>query len=406
MFSVIVFCNLCGKRFFSLHSLFWRVVGGGICFLPLFFSCSQKKPANPVSPPVATSVIHADTVKRLSITFILGADDERRHNPYYELANFYYRLNSGDKTEIVIDTINSLLEVRDYLENHRPPNGRPWGLINLVSHGNEFIDLSVTVEPKGVRTSAKSLMEAVDSGTFNLLDSASLDAKSLVYLHGCAVGNNAGLLNAIAVAFGGKRNPAHVKASKLFEYYSYTSNNKNPQSIRRYFAKVWYAFYNPENMPDNEALAKQLRQRYPNETIAWKEALDRPYQTNPSQSYHITLGVPVTWDDLYDSKEKRPALNTQKSRSEWLGHQTGFYQLMTQTKVPAAYFDINYYNVTLENPQGEVYYAIRAKARAGVICIIQPLLSPEVDARNRYEPLCPAPADTCFFGFSQAAGRL
>ena len=371
-------------------------------FSLILFSCSKKKTENPVPPQVIAPSPVADTVKRSSITFVMGEDDERRQNPYYKLANFYYRLNLDDKTEIVIDTINSLLEVRDYLESHPPKNGHPWGLINLVSHGNEFIDLSAKVEPEGARASAKSIQEAVDAGKIKPIDTTLIDAKTTIYLHGCAVGNNTELLNALAVAFGGKQNPARVKASKLFEYYGYTSKNQNPQSVRRYFAKVWYAFSNPENTPDDKTLIKQLRQRYPNESTAWQEALDRPYQDNPSQLYHIAFGVPVTWDDLYDSKEKRPVLNTLKSRAEWLKRQTGFHQLMQQTKVPAQYFSITYYNVTLKNPQGELYYSVRAKARVHVTCIIQPLLSPEEDAHNRYEPLLPAPTDTCFFGFSQA----
>jgi len=370
-------------------------------FSIILFSCSEKKTENPVPPPVVAPPPVVDTVKRTSITFVMGEDDERRHNPYYKLANFYYRLNPNDKTEIVIDTINSLLEVRNYLESHPPKNDRPWGVINLVSHGNEFIDLSAKVEPKGARASAKSIQEAVNAGKLKPIDTALVDAKTTIYLHGCAIGNNTDLLNAMAVAFGGEQNPAHVKASRLFEYYGYTSNNQNPQSVRRYFAKVWYVFYNPENVPNDKTLIKQLQQRYPNEKIAWQEALDRPYQTNPSQLYHITLGIPVTWDDLYDSKENRPVLNTLKSRSEWLKKQTGFHQLMQQTRVPPEYFSITYYNATLKNPQGELYYSIRAKARTRVICIIQPLLAPEEEARNRYEPLLPAPADTCFFGFSR-----
>src|SRR5205807_8032666 len=86
----------------------------------LISACSKKKES------IAVSNTAVDSLPRERITFILGKDENPR-NPYYSLANDYYRLNDSEKTEIVIDTIFSLSGVMDYLAKNRPINGRPWG---------------------------------------------------------------------------------------------------------------------------------------------------------------------------------------------------------------------------------------------------------------------------------------
>ncbi len=366
----------------------------------LTFSCKQKgeKPAPQKIVQIETPT---DTiVPRTSITFILGQDNEFGENPYYSLANHYYRLDSADKTEFVVDSLTSILEVRDYLENHRPANGLPWGTVNLVSHGNEFIDLSVKVLPKGLRTSAQSLKEAIKAEKLKALDSTVIDSATTIYLHGCAVGNNQELLNALAVAFGGENNQAYVKASKMFEYYGYTSNNRNPKSIRHYFAKVWYAFVKADSVSEEKVILKQLKKRYPTETANWHEAINREYQANPSQAYHIILGVPVIWDDVYETKEERPVFASSEEQQIWLKKQKGFFRLVKESKVPFEYFDVKYFNITLKGANDEIYYSLRAKAKAGVMCLIQPLLAEDEDAAKYFEPFVPDAQDTLFFGFA------
>jgi len=365
----------------------------------LIVSCVKKKQGTVASQPKHEKVIVAlDTMPRTSITFILGKDDNSR-NPYYSLANIYYRINKTDKTEVVIDTISSLLDVRNYLIKNPPKNGRPWGLINLVSHGNEFIDLTVKVAPNGARTSSQSLFEAIRDTVFRPLDSTIVDAKSFIYLHGCAVGNNTELLRMLGIAFGGTKRPVPVKATKLFEYYGYVSNNRNPQAIRRYVAKVWYAFHNADSFPPEAKLIQQLRIRYPKEKINWAEAIRRQFPSSPAEIYHIRLIVPVIWDDFYKRSELRPVLNTSAKQAQWLAGKPEFLALIKKTKIPYNFFNIKYFNAEFKTENGN-YYAVRAKARAGVVCLIKPLLATIDSLRKRLEPFYPQPDDTICFGFS------
>ena len=379
-----------------------RLLFFSIICCALFISCSEKK-ANKVPDKTLSNRADSlllDSISRTSITFILGKDEGSR-NPYYSLANHYYRLNDSDKTEIVIDTIFSLLQVRNYLEKHPPKNGKPWGLINLVSHGNEFIDLSVKVFTNGDRTSAKSLLKAIQDSIFMPLDSNIVDLKSLIYLHGCAVGQNIGLLKTLGIAFGGYKKTIKVKASRLFEYYANLSKNKNPQMIRHYFAKVWYGFYKIDSIPDEYSLVKQFRARYPKDDVNWFEAIRRQYPSNPSEIYHISFGVPVVWEDFYEKQNQMPVLNTRVKQTKWFAGKTEFQALIKKTQIPINYFQIKYYNAVYNGKSG-IFYSNKAKARAGVICVIKPLLSEDDSLKIKFVPYNPPANDTTYFRFGSS----
>ena len=235
--------------------------------------------------PVADTLAQpCDTIPRISVTFIMGRDLSA-YNPYYSLANQYYRLNPDERTEVVVDSLTALSQVLDWLRLHPADNGLPYGLVNLVTHGNEFIDLQMTVTPGGSRTSTESLCQAMADSLLLPPDSTVIDRHTLIYLHGCAVGQNQSLLDALAQAFGSS---AAVKASKHFEYYAYLSANRNPQSIRHYFARTWYAFYHPDSDYNEAALVQQLRRRYPADTTHWREG-----RKTPRSSTTIVSSSPV-----------------------------------------------------------------------------------------------------------------
>jgi hypothetical protein len=370
---------------------------GIVCVLCLL-ACNRKKNTNSQVVTVEEEEIILDTVPRTSITFILG-HDKSDYNRYYELAGYYYRLNAEEKTEIVIDHITALSEVCRYLKEHPPANNRPYGLINLVCHGNEFIDLSALVTPGGVRASARSLEEAVRDSVFLPLDSQTVDTNTLIYLHGCAVGNNQALLDALALAFGSRHNGVKVKASRLFEYYAFLSKNKNPQSVRHYFAKVWYAFYHPDTVVQQEHFVRQFSKRYPNEQTAWEEGINRRFQSNPGEIYHFSFYVPVLWEELYDDEQLIPALNSQTKKRAWLMKNKSLLSLIQQTHVPLNYFQFKYYKQAYRqgSKQGQV---LRVKAKAGVICLIQPLLSENDSLKTGFLPFQPHEDDPLYFGFA------
>lgn len=349
-------------------------------------------------------VIAEDTVPRTSITFILG-EDNLEHNPYYALANHYYRLSPEDKTEIVVDSVRSILGVCNYLKNNLPDNDRPYGVINLVSHGNEFLDLSALVYPRGPRASSNALQKAVRDSLFIPLDTFIVDSRSLVYLHGCGVGNNQDLLNNLALAFGAEQNGVRVKSSKLFEYYAYLSKNKNPQSIRRYFAKTWYSFYHPDSIPDTQGFVRCLSELYPNDSVDWESGVRTRFQSNPGDLYHYSFVVPAVWEDYYEEQSQVPLVNTRKRRQAWVMENQSFLDLLAKTKIPVEYFQFRYFKPKYVRDEKTIY-SLRVRAKSGVLCLIQPLLSEEEDMKKRFIPFCPQEDDILLFGFSEIAHNI
>lgn len=375
------------------------VLIGCVVFL---FSCTKRRETTPLfSEGIGMLILTepVDTLPRISITFILGKDHSR-YNQYYTLANHYYRLHPEDKTDIVIDSYNSIKEVYDYLHMYPTGNSRPYGLINLVSHGNEFLDLSTLVYPYGPRTSVKTLQNAMQDSLFVPLDTTVLDEKSLIFLHGCAVGNNLDLLNNLALVFGARQNGVKVKASRLFEYYAYLSKNQNPQSIRHYYARTWYAFYHPDTISNNLMFAAQLEDRYPDDNRNWLEGLQRRFQSNPGEIYHYSFIVPAVWEDVYEDEMQIPSVNTFKKQQKWVNDNPSFSEMLEKTGIPSNYFQIMFYRHTYKRNSKELH-GLRIKARAGVMCLVQPLLAENDSLHTQFTPFLPENNDPAYFQFSE-----
>jgi hypothetical protein len=126
---------------------------------------------------------------RESITFVLGEDKEA-DNPYYEEAMYYYRYHPEAGTTYLITECRSLLEVRDYLAYCSPVNGLSWGLINLVSHGNQWTGLSARVTPDSKRATPERIMEHIRDSTLLPLPGNVADGNTEIFLHGCGLGNS------------------------------------------------------------------------------------------------------------------------------------------------------------------------------------------------------------------------
>lgn len=370
------------------------------------FSCKGRGDTAVDTPEADTVVVEevdtvTDTVPRTSITFILG-EDNSTYNQYYTLANHYYRLSREDRTDVVVENLTALSQVLDYLRKHPADNGRPYGLVNLVSHGNEFIDLQATVTPWGGRLSPQTLCEALRKKKLVPPDSMVADSLTVVFLHGCAVGQNQALLDGLAEAFGGR---AMVKASKLFEYYAYLSRNQNPGSVRRYFARTWYAFYHPDSAFDEKGLVRQLRRRYPHDTTHWREGLRRRFQDNPSEVYHYSFIVPCSYTEVYGAKEDLPNVNSRSRREQWIAEHPDYKALLAITNIPEKYFQTKFYRQTFQAEGDSLLYGLRVKARAGVVCLIQPLVTTDA-AGYPYAPYRPAEDDTLIFAYSRPVQTL
>ena len=317
--------------------------------------------------------------RRSSVTFIMGSD-HYTYNQYYTLASHYYRINAEERTDYVVESITSLSRLLEWLQHNPTPDSLPWGVVNIVTHGNEFLDLEMTVTPGGRRTSPQLLQEAIDKALLKIPDSSIIDQRTQLILHGCAVGNNQPLLDGLTAAFGG-RTP--VTASKLFEYYAYLTPNRNPQNIAHYYARAWYAFMHPDSAYDEDAVVRQLRKRYPADTTHWREGLRRRFQDNPSQIYHYSFIVPCTYSEFYEEASNLPSVSNAQKRQKWVDSHSDFREMLKSTTIPEEYFQIKFYRQSRVTGNNEVQHGLRVKARAQVICLIQPEIGMEPTAFAR-----------------------
>lgn len=311
--------------------------------------------------------------KRESITFILG-DDREPDNPYYTEAKKYYLHNEDGKTEYVITHCRSLLEVRNYLETHPPVNALPWGLVNLVSHGNQWLGLSVKVTPESKRTTTQELNEAIVNKSLTELPDSILDQQSILYIHGCGVGNNPQLIHAIAKAFGGSTTFPKVKASKHFEYYSSRKNNVAMLESQRYFAETWYTIYKRGYKPDNKILCSKLNTKYPNCDINWHDALSRERPRWTGDIYYYTFEVPVKWVIKYSEHDTLPDLTNQHQQIEWILAQSEIMTTLKEIEIPVEDFNWWFREVQLKNEDGSRSPAIWLKGYSTILCIIKPIV--------------------------------
>lgn len=365
-------------------------------FAGYYFIAKEVSHRNPDKPGINFMAAMAGkpiSVQRENITFILG-EDNNIDNPYYRKAEKYYKTNPGNRTEYVITSCRSLVEVRNYLAGNAPSNGLPWGRIHLVSHGNRWQGLGVPVTPQSGRSTAERIKQASDEGLLTEIDDKLLDDKSQIFIHGCGIGNNTGLLKNMANAFGGSGEQPGIIASRLFEIYS---SGKDGIS-NRFFAKQWFAFYKTGYRPGDIRLARQLKKRYPGDSINWRDALSRTAPEGNGEVYHITFNIPVKWIVVYPYRDSVPDISTAKQKKNWIQGQTKLTQAIAEIGIPPGMFHWRFRNIRLRAKNGAFIPAIRAKGYCTVLCVLKPLVSGNHKGNTHCLPFKPDENDTAYFG--------
>jgi len=338
--------------------------------------------------------------KRESITFILG-EDKKGSTPYYSLAFDYYTSDKSTHTEKIITTCRSLTEVRDYLRQNPPANGLPWGLVNLVSHGNEWFGMSVPVAPGSKRSSTERITEYVNTGKFASLSDSLIDDSTEIYLHGCGLGKDHDLLKIIAKAFGGTGKRPVVRASKLKEYYSSLHNGEKVLKSQLYFAKTWNVYYKYKCRPDDSLLRKEFRELYPNDSIDWDAALSHTNSLIPGDVFHYTINVPVYYTAQYSSPDSLPDLSNEKKKIKWISGQKTLTDIIAKSKIPVEKFKWSTQKVFIADEKNIKKPAINVSGMCTVLCIVKPLLQEKSILADKDKPYFPAKSDTAYFGIYQ-----
>ena len=260
----------------------------------------------------------APSGSREGVTFIMG-EDRNSDNRFYQAATDFYTADSGARTEHLERNLRCLADVRDYLANHRPSNGRPWGVVNIVTHSYEWGGLSVPIREGEGRTDLTSLRLAIGSGALMPLPDSIVDCRTELRIQGCALGRDTALLRLLGMAFGGPDlERPRVGSSRYFVYYESVRDAGRVDSADKFFAEYWYVVYPKGRRPGNAELAKRLAERYPNEGLDWRSALGRTGPRWAGDAWCRMLSLPATWVTIYPESTALPRLSTLVARRAWL----------------------------------------------------------------------------------------
>jgi hypothetical protein len=301
-----------------------------------------------------------------AITFILG-DDADIKNPFYLKAELYYRYDEKNKTEKVITSCHSLIEVQEYLIANA--NHLPWDLINLVSHGNPYLGLSVKITPDGKRASLERIQESIENGTFKKFSKNVINEETTIALHGCGLGNNLELIKAIQSAFSNEGTSPKVVSSKYFEYY--VSDESNEQDVTKYLAEFWITNYKMGYKPSNHILEKRLQAKYPENDVNWKEALLREQATKTGEVFHYTFEVPVKWVFRYDCKDSIPKLENENLRLQWASQNPRISQDLQKLNITPEKFNWWMRSIYVKNEDGSKTPALWVKGYCTMLCVLR-----------------------------------
>jgi hypothetical protein len=375
------------------YSIFMMALGIILCtacILQLIYI--QEQPFRLTSPGKMKSVATSPEIRRQRITFILGEDRDQK-NPYYREASSYYSTHPDGRTDYVVFSCRSLLEVRDYLEQYPPCDGNPWGLVNLVTHGNQWVGMSVKVLPHAKRSSAEEVYESVKSGKFKPLPKNILDNGSELFIHGCGLGNDHALLEALALAFGGERDRPVVRASRLFEYYSSTFVNDKMET-QRYMAKAWFVSHPMGIAPSLGMLMQQFRERYPYESVDWSSALVRTAPRWTGDLYHYTFEVPVKV--VIPDDQDLSLFKTRNAQLAYVACLNEISTLLNKIEMTSEDFQWQFTRVYTDNEDGTRSPAVLVKGYATMVTVLQALTVTGTDGIEK-RPFLPDVDDPLYF---------
>lgn len=366
-----------------------------ICCYLSWISCQPIAASKIIMNTRDTESVAETTARRYSIAFILGEDKEA-DNPYYNEAFRYYTTNPDEKTDFIIRTCRSMLEVKKHLERNQPANGVAWGTIHLVSHGNQWTGLSVKVTPDSKRATTQRIIEYVQSNLFEPLEQTVVDTQTKIFLHGCGVGNNQPLVEAISFFFGGR---GLVFAPKLFEYYASVGSEENLKS-QRYMARNWFVSYPMGVKPSPYSLASELREKYPDVIVDWQGAVTRKHPRWIGDVYHYTFEVPARWIIPVDAA---PDLSEENLQIKWLHSQQIVVNELKGLQIPIEKFKWSLSNGYTETKAGLMTPAVFVKGHCTMWCVLQALTDGHEKNGALQKPFTAELTDTLFYYSSRQA---
>ena len=305
---------------------------------------------------------------RPSVTFLLGEDKQGQH--YFTLAEQHFLKDSTEGTDQVVRSCRSLAELIEYLD--RNAGDHPWGLIQIVVHGNVWSGLSLPMWQDGPRAYPKDLLKAVKAGKFPKLRQKSVDEQTKINFWACGIGKNPYMKLALDRLFeNDAMSSPQVYVSPHFVIFKETASG----IPNRLAASYWPYFFKRGYRPSDTHIAAEFEQSFPEVTVDWSAALRRKQMTSDSALFHNSFHIPVVWTKLYNRKEDRPSVKTMAEKTQWIEGQPGLQRRIDMLGIPKSRYHWTVNKVIITQPDGSRRPAIKAIGMATVICVMRPISS-------------------------------
>lgn len=397
---------------------------------------------HPQTGPAVMAVHTLDV--RESIVFVMGDAEASCGGSvgcFYRAAYAYFALNPATHSA---PRQTSLRGIRDYLDNHRPRNGLPWGEINLVTHATELGSMSLMLLPTdvdldpAVRAAGPTRLEgAIANGDFPALPNTVVDRHTLLRIRGCALGRQQNMLRFLSVAFGGNaeeippgatpqeivnlraqdRDRPVVRAPKHIQHYTFhplawqPGSGRLPNQAEEFLDEIWIISFRPDQRPRD--LAAEFEQQHGDASqfdppLNWRDALSR---TAPRRrSGEDILGDPFRQDrdrtytfiKPYVNTAARPNLPTFADRIAWLRADPEVRRDMELLNMQIDDFQWTFTFGTVRNPDdGNRYPAITAIGHRTVIRVQRVLTEPDPNHPGQRRVAHPPLTDSRHYGVEQ-----
>jgi hypothetical protein len=332
----------------------------------------------------------AQATQRETITFVFGPDDDAEH-PLIALARAYYRDDPLERTDRVIADLGCLLDALNYLQSQPPANGQPWGIVNIVAHGNDVGIFSAPLLRGEDAISPERLSQAIRDKLLSPLPLTILDEQSEIRLIGCGLGRNTQLLRLMSQVLGRRPGRRPLVSSSLF----YTSFGSLSGHVFRCLARACSVPMRTSEHVDDPQVNRRVRS-CAREIGTDVQAVSR--RTRPrfiGDSYRHVAEGSFCWMAVFPTPTAPPRMETAYQRDRWLSGDLDFHRYLAINRIP---WEPDQWTATPSTTAGRNRAdspSITVRGRVKKLFLVKPLA--QEDPSGAIVPLSPSWRDTRYY---------
>ena len=296
--------------------------------------------------------------ERPSITFVFSKDD-RDH--FAASAINYYKTEEKARTQYIDHTCRSFSEILERLRILNQNHEQPWGLINIVSHGNPWTGLSLPIVNEGERLTKSEMIHQLIHGKLMPLQDHQIDHKTIVNIKACGVGSNPDLLEVMSIALGGY-DALRPQVFSSDNFIQYVMNESGFYEERKF--QPFYTFYKTAFRPAYSFIALDLKRKYPEEQLNWLDILLDEHKSN--DVFVDRFNVPILWHHRLKHPFNKNDFEQDEDLHELVQSNESLFQLINDYEIP-----IHQFRWTVVDSPDKDPLNVIIKGKATVLCILQ-----------------------------------